>query len=69
MRVVVTKVFSDGTQVSLDVADGASVSSVAAQVGAPSNSTFRVNGSQVNGDHVLGNGDHVTINTVKYTAG
>lgn len=69
ITVVVSRLWSDGEQVTIQVPAGTILSALASQVGAPSGCTFRVNGSSVGGSTVVGNGDIVYINKVKYDAG
>lgn len=69
LTVVVCRLWDDGEQVTLQVPSGTSLSAIASQVQAPSGCTFRVNGQTVNGSAVVGNGDMIYINKVKYDAG
>lgn len=69
ITVVVSRLWSDGEQVTLQVPQGTSLSALASQVGAPSGCTFRVNGASAGASTIVGNGDIVYINKVKYDAG
>lgn len=67
--VSVLKAFSSGEQVNIQLHDGDTVGSVASRVGAPSGVIYRLNGTSVKAEQVVGNGDTLIINVGKVAAG